>query len=303
MQHPHWTKTFKAVCGQHGIPFTENEPMKNHTTFKIGGPVRMMAVPKNVPQIAALLAAGEELPLFFVGRGSNLLVADEGFDGAVVLLEREFSDAQVQGETILCEAGASLTKVCQTALKAGLTGLEFAYGIPGTVGGAVYMNAGAYGGEIKDVLLWAEHLDRQGKLHRLPLEELDLSYRHSRYSGSGDCIVRAAFGLKPGDPAAIQARMEELMARRREKQPLEYPSAGSTFKRPEGAYAAALIEQCGLKGLRIGDAMVSEKHSGFLINCKDASCADVTALIQRVQALVEEKTGIRLEPEVLRLGG
>lgn len=303
MQQPHWTQTFEALCGRYGIPFTENEPMKDHTTFKIGGPARMMAVPQSVSQLAALLASGGELPLFFMGRGSNLLVSDQGFDGAVVLLGNDLGAVQIQGETVVCEAGASLTKVCQAALGAGLTGLEFAYGIPGTVGGAVYMNAGAYGGEMKDVLLWAEHLDRAGKLHRLPLEELALSYRHSRYSGSGDCIVRAAFGLKRGDPAAIRQQMEQLMARRREKQPLEYPSAGSTFKRPEGAFAAALIEQCGLKGLQVGGAMVSPKHSGFLVNCGSASCADVVALMEQVQARVEEKTGIRLEPEVLRLGG
>ncbi|MCI8601907.1 MAG: UDP-N-acetylmuramate dehydrogenase [Oscillospiraceae bacterium] len=295
-----WTETLIAVCRREGIPFSEMEPMKAHTTFKIGGPARVMAMPGTVGQIAALMQGG--FPLVFVGRGSNLLVADAGIDGAVVLLGNNFSGVTAEGEVLVCEAGASLSKACRTALEHGLSGLEFAYGIPGTVGGAVYMNAGAYGGEMKDVVLWAEHLDRAGRLHRLSGEELSFSYRHSRYSGGEDCIVRAAFGLRPGDPGQIGADMEALMAKRREKQPLEYPSAGSTFKRPAGGYAAELIERCGLKGFRVGDAMVSEKHSGFVVNCGEATAAEVEELMAAVAERVLAQTGIQLEPEVRRLG-
>ena len=189
-------------------------------------------------------------------------------------------------------------KAARTALDRGLSGLEFAWGIPGTVGGGVYMNAGAYGGEMKDVVLWCEHVDGEGNLRQLSGEELEFSYRHSVYSGKALCIVRAALGLRKGDPAAIRQRMDELMEKRRSRQPLEYPSAGSAFKRPEGAYAAALIEECGLKGLRVGDAMVSEKHSGFIVNVGNASCADVEELFRQVQAEVFRRTGYRLEPEV-----
>ena len=299
-----WEKAVRDICSRNGIPFEENVPMSEHTTFKIGGPARLLLQPENAGQLSALLREGHDLPLFFVGRGSNLLVSDQGISGAVVVLGSAFSGVEVQENVLICEAGASLTKVCQTALRQGLSGMEFAYGIPGTVGGAVYMNAGAYGGEIRDVILWAEYLDQQGMLHRLSANELNLSYRHSWFSelSRKACIARAAFCLTPGDPEAIRARMEELMARRREKQPLEYPSAGSTFKRPQGAYAAALIDQCGLKGLRVGNAMVSEKHSGFLINAGGATCAEMEELIRQVQQTVEQKTGYRLELEVLRLG-
>lgn len=296
-----WIDTVLALCARHGIPYEENAPMSAHTTFKIGGPARILLQPVNTEQITALVAE-KDLPLIFIGRGSNLLVADKGIHGAVVVLGSGFSAVTAEGENLICEAGASLTKVCQTALQRSLSDMEFAYGIPGTVGGAVYMNAGAYGGEVKDVILWAEYIDREGKLHRLERSELDFSYRHSRFVGGDDCIVRAAFRLTPGDPAEIKAKMDDLMGRRRDKQPLEYPSAGSTFKRPEGAFAAALIDQCGLKGMRVGDAMVSEKHAGFLVNAGKATCAEMEELIVKVREIVAEKTGYHLETEVLRLG-
>ena len=290
-----------ALCEEYGIPYEENVPMSAHTTFKIGGPARILIQPENTEQIAALVRE-KELPVYFIGRGSNLLVTDKGIDGAVVVLGSGFSKVEVQGKILVCEAGASLTKVCQTALKQSLSGMEFAYGIPGTVGGAVYMNAGAYGGEVKDVIIWAEYIDKNGELHRAYREELDLSYRHSRFCGGEDCIVRAAFELIPGDAGEIRAKMDDLMGRRKDKQPLEYPSAGSTFKRPEGAFAAALIDQCGLKGMRVGDAMVSEKHAGFLINVGKATCAEMDELIEKVREIVAEKTGYHLETEVYRLG-
>ncbi|MBQ4051811.1 MAG: UDP-N-acetylmuramate dehydrogenase [Oscillospiraceae bacterium] len=296
-----WIKTVLSLCEKHGIPYEENAPMSAHTTFKIGGPARILLLPENMEQIA-VLAAEKDIPLTFIGRGSNLLVADGGINGAVVVLGSGFSAVELQGDTLICEAGASLTKVCQTALQNSLSGVEFAYGIPGTVGGAVYMNAGAYGGEVKDVILWAEYIDKNGELHRACKDELELSYRHSRFCGGDDCIVRAAFELIPGDPAEIKAKMDDLMGRRRDKQPLEYPSAGSTFKRPEGAFAAALIDQCGLKGMRVGDAMVSEKHAGFLVNVGKATCAEMDELIGKVRDIVAEKTGYHLETEVYRLG-
>ena len=302
MQNPQWMEKIQSLCREWEIPFAQQVPLRDYTTFQIGGPARVMVTPSSEEQLAAICRERDSLPLFFLGRGSNLLVSDAGYDGIVVVLGKEFARIRQEENLLVCEAGASLNRVCRTARDLGLSGLEFAFGIPGTVGGAVYMNAGAYGGEMKDVLLWAEHLDGKGNLCRVPAEELDLSYRHSRYSGSRDCIVRAAFRLTPGDSAEISARMEELMARRREKQPLEYPSAGSTFKRPEGAFAAALIEQCGLKGVSVGDAAVSEKHSGFLINRGNATCADMEALIARVQQVVAEQTGYRLETEVQRLG-
>ena len=296
-----WITSARSLCEEHGIPYEENAPMSAHTTFKIGGPARILIQPESIEQIAVLIRE-KTLPLCFIGRGSNLLVTDKGIDGAVIVLGGGFSGVEVQGDTLVCEAGASLTKVCQTALQHSLSGVEFAYGIPGTVGGAVYMNAGAYGGEIKDVILWAEYIDKDGELHRASKEELDLSYRHSCFSGGEDCIVRAAFRLHPGDPAEIKEKMDDLMGRRKDKQPLEYPSAGSTFKRPEGAFAAALIDQCGLKGLQVGGAMVSEKHAGFLINAGGATCADMDALIEKVREIVAEKTGYHLETEVYRLG-
>jgi len=292
---------WNTALGDAGVPLRAGEPMSRHTSFRIGGPAEYFACPKDREELERLLAACriDRRPWFILGKGSNLLVGDGGIPGVTISMEA-LSGIAVQGETVRAEAGASLMAVCRAARDAGLAGLEFAYGIPGQVGGGVYMNAGAYGGELKDALVSADFLDEEGEYHTLPAEQLELGYRHSIFTGKNWVILSALFRLRKdeGGPAAVAARMEEFYRRRKEKQPLEWPSAGSTFKRPEGAYAAALIDQCGLKGFQIGGARVSEKHAGFVINAGDAVCADVLALIREVQRVVEEKTGYRLEPEV-----
>lgn len=295
------SEILRTLCEEAGCACLFDARMKDYTTFRIGGPAAVLLKPRSIPEICWIRKTLSGFaPIWFMGKGSNLLISDEGVSGIVVVLGSDFSKVELQadGETLVCEAGAPLMKLCRAALDAGLSGLEFAWGIPGTVGGGVYMNAGAYGGEMKDVVLWCEHVDGEGNLFRLSGEELQFSYRKSFYTGKSLCIVRAALKLQKGDPDAIRARMDELMEKRRSKQPLEFPSAGSTFKRPEGAYAAALIEECGLKGLRVGGAEVSRKHSGFLINIGNATCADVQELIRQVQETVFKKTGYRLEPEV-----
>lgn len=275
--------------------------MSRHTTFRIGGPAELFAAPDTLERLEQLLAVcrEEHIPYLILGKGSNLLVGDRGIPGLTVSMEN-LSQIAAEGETIKAQAGAALSAVCAAARQGGLTGLEFAYGIPGQVGGGVYMNAGAYGGELKDVLTAVDFLDEDGTRRTLTVDELELSYRHSRFTGRSCVILSADFRLKtdPDGPQAIGGRMEDILRRRKEKQPLEWPSAGSAFKRPEGAYAAALIDQCGLKGLQIGGARVSEKHAGFVINAGGATCADVLALIDRVRAIVREKTGFLLEPEV-----
>lgn len=287
--------------GELGIPLKTGEPMSRHTTFRIGGPAEYYACPRNPEEAAALAVAcrRQGIPCFVLGRGSNLLVGDGGIPGLTIAMEG-LATVTIEGDCVRAEAGATLSAVCIAARDAGLTGLEFAYGIPGQVGGGVYMNAGAYGGELRDVLAEAAFLDEAGERRVLPVEELGMGYRHSLFTGRGCIILSALFRLQrdPEGPAAVGARMEEIYSRRKEKQPLEWPSAGSTFKRPEGAYAAALIDQCGLKGLQVGGAKVSEKHAGFVINAGGASCADVLALIGEVQRVVKEKTGYSLEPEV-----
>lgn len=310
-------------CKQSQCPILLEEPMKNHTSFRIGGNAEYFLQPQTQEQLAGLmqLAEKEKIPLFFLGRGSNLLVQDNGIDGIVVHLGADFGEKiHLSNSTqIYCPAGTKLSDLCQFAAAHSLTGLEFAYGIPGSVGGAIYMNAGAYGGEVKDVLRFVDYLDKNGNFHRIPAEECEFSYRHSVFSqplspeGStsntsnissmeGCCILGGVFELTTGEPEKIQSTMEDILERRKSKQPLDYPSAGSTFKRPEGAFASALIDQCGLKGYRHGGAMVSEKHAGFVINYENASCQDVLALVQEVQAIVLEKTGFHLELEVKVIG-
>lgn len=291
-----------TALGDCGVPIRMGEPMSRRTTFRIGGPAELFAVPRTPEEARTLLAACKQdgLPWFVLGRGSNLLVGDGGIPGLTIAMEG-LSDITVEGNVVRAQAGASLSAVCLAARDAGLAGLEFAYGIPGQVGGGVYMNAGAYGGELKDVLAETVRcLDEEGRPHDLPADRLELGYRRSFFTGKKWVILSAAFRLEPDPdgPAAVAARMEEILSRRREKQPLEWPSAGSAFKRPEGAYAAALIDQCGLKGFQIGGARVSEKHAGFVINAGDALCADVLALIEEVRRIVKEKTGYVLEPEV-----
>lgn len=283
------------------IPFSENEMLSAHTTFKIGGPAEVFASPQNAGQVSAAVRFCKEngVKLFPLGKGSNLLVSDEGASGIVLHFGRDMSEMRLlDEETIYCEAGASLAKLCGFALENSLTGLEFAYGIPGSVGGAVFMNAGAYGGEIKDVILYAEHIDENGERAVFEGDALEMSYRHSVYSSKKYIITSAVFRLKKGDKAEIKAKMDELLGKRFDKQPMDKPSAGSTFKRPEGAFASALIDQCGLKGFTVGGAQVSEKHAGFVINKGGATCADVLELIKQVQDKVKTDTGFTLEPEV-----
>lgn len=283
-----------------GIPLAEQEPMTRRTTFGIGGPALLLR-PRSRAELQAAMTlcreAGEEP--FILGRGSNLLVSDSGISRPVIQLDGDFTAITREGNTLRCGAGASLIAVCRAAAENGLSGIEWGYGIPGSLGGGVYMNAGAYGGELRDVLTEVTFLDEAGEYRTLPADELSLSYRHSIFEDRpGTVIVEAVLTLIPGDPAAIRAAMEDYMSRRREKQPLEYGSAGSTFKRPVGNYASALVDQCGLKGLSVGGAEVSRKHAGFIINRGGATAADVRELIAEVQRIVREKTGYTLECEI-----
>ncbi len=283
-----------------------NEPMSKHTTFHIGGPAALMALPRTMEEVQTVFKTAAELDVepFFLGNGSNLLVADGGYPGFVVKLAGEFEEicfcpAPKGGKTQLTAGGAALlSTLSKTALHWGLTGLEFAGGIPGSLGGAVTMNAGAYGGEISQNLLWVCAVDRNGEERNFRTSECGFSYRKSIFSGGDFLVVEVLFQLESGDPAAIKARMDELAAKRREKQPLEYPSAGSMFKRPPGHFAAALIDQCGLKGLTVGGAQVSEKHAGFVVNRGGATCADVLELVRQVKERVLAETGVELEMEV-----
>ena len=291
---------FKQKLLQAGIPFRENEPLAAHCTFKIGGPAQLFVQPQTEQQLCSAVALCKEQAVryYLLGNGSNILFADEGFAGVVIDISALDSDIAVEGNMLTAGAGVRLAALCRAALEHGLSGLEFAYGIPGTVGGAVYMNAGAYGGEMKDVLEAVSYLTADGRWVDSEASELDFSYRHSAFEENDACILGAVFHLEKGDPDAIKARMNELMQKRIDKQPLDKPSAGSTFKRPAGAFAAALIDQCGLRGYRHGGAAVSDKHCGFVVNLGGATCADVLALCDEVRAIVKEKTGYDLEKEI-----
>lgn len=261
----------------------------------------MVVLPKSENEIASVIKECNRLGIRYmtVGNGSNLLVSDDGIDACVILLGKDFSDVTLIGDdTIFAQAGASLTKVCRTALENSLTGLEFAYGIPGSCGGGAFMNAGAYGGELKDVLVKCDHIDQNGEKGTLCGDGLKLSYRHSAYYDNGCTITGVYFKLKKGNPDEIKSKMQDLMGRRKSKQPLEFASAGSTFKRPEGYFAGALIEECNLKGTTIGGAQVSTKHAGFVINTGGATCNDVLALCKQVSDTVYKEKGVRLEMEV-----
>ncbi|MDL2233504.1 UDP-N-acetylmuramate dehydrogenase [Ruminococcaceae bacterium OttesenSCG-928-L11] len=289
------------LCRDHGMELQRDVPLSTKCTFKIGGPAAFYLEPATEQALARIVAACHEhaVPCLVLGKGSNVLFSDDGFHGVVIGLGELFSAiALLDDTTVFCQSGASLSRLCCFARDHGLAGLEFAYGIPGSVGGAVYMNAGAYGGEIADCILRATHIDADGTPGTLEREALALSYRHSAYSGGNRVITGAVFRLAPGDREEIAAKMADYMNRRRTKQPLDLPSAGSTFKRPEGAYASALIDQCGLKGRSVGGAQVSEKHAGFVVNTGGATCADVEALIAEVVREVQAKTGFLLEPEV-----
>lgn len=281
----------------------ENEPMSRHTTFRVGGPADLMFLPASAQELcdALRLAREADVPAQVLGNGSNLIVRDGGIRGLTIVLGEHFSDIRVEGKRLCAQAGALLSRVAAAAMEAGLSGLEFAGGIPGTLGGGCAMNAGAYGGQISDVLVSAEVL-LGGEVRTLSLEEMQMGYRTTLPLREGGVVLSACFELERDDSDAIQSRMKELNARRRDKQPLNLPSAGSTFKRPEGHFAGALIEGCGLKGCAIGAAQVSQKHAGFIVNTGGATAKDILQLIAHVQAVVRRETGVELEPEVKIMG-
>lgn len=277
-----------------------DEPMSRHTTFRVGGPAALMARPQTEKDVIAAVGAARELGVepVFVGNGSNLLVDDSGLDDFVIKTVPGLTRMERDGDRIVAGSGTLLVSLANEAARNSLTGLEFAHGIPGSLGGAVTMNAGAYDGEMRQVVEWVRVLNENGEVEVLSGEQCTFSYRHSVFSDRKCLILAACLKLRGGDPAAIRERMTELMAKRKEKQPLEYPSAGSTFKRPEGYFAAALIDQCGLKGHTVGGAQVSPKHAGFVINTGAATCRDILDLMDEVKECVFRQTGVVLEPEV-----
>ena len=293
---------FCACLGSDNV--YRNEPMKRHTTFRIGGPADYYLCPHSAKEIQKVveICREEKLPYFILGNGSNLLVSDQGYRGVVIQLWKNVSDIRVEGCLIHAKAGASLAKIAAEALEEGLTGMEFAAGIPGTLGGAVVMNAGAYGGEMKDILKEVLVMDQQGRIFTLEKKDLKLGYRTSAVKEKGYIVLAAVLELRPGDREEIRKLMEDLKQKRVEKQPLDLPSAGSTFKRPEGYFAGKLIMEAGLRGFSVGDAQVSEKHCGFVINKGNATASEVKTLMQEVVRRVRENSGVTLEPEVKMLG-
>ncbi len=295
--------SLEELCSKRNIELIENASLSEYTSFEIGGKCDFLVKPHCVGSIrdVLLFCRKNGIKYYILGKGSNVLVSDEGLRGVVVVISSAFSQITESEDGIYCEAGTSLTKLCTYAREHELTGLEFAYGIPGSVGGAVYMNAGAYGGEMKDVVVSCDYLDENFEAKTMSLEDMKLSYRRSVFCEKDYIILGALFKLQKGNKAEITAKMSELMEKRRSKQPLEYPSAGSTFKRPEGDFAGRLIEVSGLKGFTCGGAQVSEKHSGFVINKGGATCEDVKNVISAVKEQVYKDSGIMLECEVLIL--
>ena len=300
MTHTEKIDRLKSLAADTGSEIFENEPLSRHTTVKTGGNADVFIRAASSEVAAKLLIECRKIGLYamMLGNGSNVLFSDEGFHGAVITTSSDASDIEVSDDVITAPAGAQLSAVCRSALDAGLTGLEFAYGIPGTVGGAVYMNAGAYGGEIKNVVMSVTAVNASGETVVFTPDELALGYRTSRFEHSDEIIVSAAFKLEKGDKDAIKAQMDELMSRRKSRQPLEYPSFGSAFKRPEGTFAGLVIEESGLKGAKVGGAQISPKHANFIVNLGDATSKDIIDLITATQKTVLEKTGYSLEPEV-----
>lgn len=286
------------------LALRRDEPMARHTTFRIGGPVKVMALPKTEDEaiLAVQCAAEMGIEPFFMGNGSDLLVSDQGVDGFAIKTVDGLGGLSRQGTEITAGSGVLLSRLANFALEQGLTGLEFAHGIPGSLGGAVTMDAGAYNGDMSMVVQEVWYLDERGEKRSLSGAELDFSYRHSAFSDGKRLILGARLALQPGDPAEIKALMEDLGHRRRHKQPLDLPSAGSTFKRPTGYFAAALIDECKLKGTAIGGAQVSTKHAGFIVNTGGATCGDVLALVELVRETVRRETGVELELEIKTLG-
>lgn len=281
-----------------------DEPMSRHTTFRVGGPADFFVTPKAKEEVRDVIRICKEagMPYYIIGNGSNLLVSDAGYRGVIVQIYKEMNEVKVEGDLVKAQAGALLSGIAAKALGAELSGFEFASGIPGTIGGACVMNAGAYGGEMKDVLESVTVLTGEGKIIELGRNELELGYRTSVIAKKGYIVLGAVLKLERGDGEKIKTYMDELKEKRVTKQPLEYPSAGSTFKRPEGYFAGKLIEDAGLRGFRVGDAQVSEKHCGFVINRGNASAAEVMELMRQVEDKVEENSGVRLEAEVRRIG-
>ncbi len=296
---------YQELCGILGEEnvFTK-EPMSRHTTFRAGGPADFFVTPEKEGQVRKTLFLLKEarVPCYIMGNGSNLLVGDGGYRGVILQICKKMNRIRIQDTVIQAQAGALLSKIAAEAQAKGLTGFEFASGIPGSLGGAVMMNAGAYGGEMKQVLTQAQVLNASGEIEDVLAEEMELGYRSSVFSRNGGVILSASIQLEPGDPTAIQSRMEELKFLRTSKQPLEYPSAGSTFKRPEGYFAGKLIQDAGLRGFQVGGAQVSEKHCGFVINKDQASAMDIRSLMEQVSEKVYAQFGVRLEPEVKLIG-
>lgn len=295
---------YETLCGICGAAHVlVREPMSRHTTFRTGGPADLLVQPE-AEQIAPILEVcrNEEIPWTVIGNGSNLLVGDGGIRGVVLEIGKQMSDIVIEGTVITAGAGAMLSSIASRAAAAELTGMEFASGIPGSLGGAVVMNAGAYGGEMKDILQEVTVLTPEGTVQTLSVEELELSYRHSIIPEKGYLVINAILKLQQGNADEIQSIMDDLKEKRVSKQPLEYPSAGSTFKRPEGYFAGKLIQDAGLRGFRVGGAQVSEKHCGFIINRDQATSTDICQLMQQVSEIVYEKFGVRLEPEVKKIG-
>lgn len=281
-----------------------DEPMSRHTTFRVGGPADFFVTPKAKEEVRDVIRICKEagMPYYIIGNGSNLLVSDAGYRGVIVQIYKEMNEVKVEGDLVKAQAGALLSGIAAKALGAELSGFEFASGIPGTIGGACVMNAGAYGGEMKDVLESVTVLTGEGKIIELGRNELELGYRTSVIAKKGYIVLGAVLKLERGDGEKIKTYMDELKEKRVTKQPLEYPSAGSTFKRPEGYFAGKLIEDAGLRGFQVGGAQVSEKHCGFVINRDHATAADIMELMRQVQIRVQENSGVDLEPEVKRLG-
>ncbi len=282
----------------------KNEPMCKHTTFKVGGNASVFVIPSSEEDVVNSVNIIKELgaDFFILGNGSNILVSDKGYDGVVIYMGKNMSDIYADGETIVAMAGALLSKVAAVALSNSLSGFEFASGIPGSIGGAVYMNAGAYGGSMSDVVVKTRFIDSNGNIKEISGENHEFSYRHSIFSDGG-IILSTQIKLNYGNKEEIREEMARLNKQRKEKQPLEYPSAGSTFKRPEGYFAGKLIEDCDLGGFSIGGAQVSSKHCGFIINKDNATCEDILSLISHIQKVVFEKYGVKLSPEIKMLGG
>lgn len=294
---------FTEKVKKNGINILFKEPMSRHTTFRIGGNADVFINIETEEELIFCISAARQcdVPYFICGKGSDLLVSDEGIEGAVFCLSG-MKGIEISGVRVCVKAGQSMQTLCLELQRRGLSGLEFAYGIPGTVGGAVYMNAGAYGGEIADRIVSARYLDKSGTVKEIKKEDMGLGYRSSIFQTNGGVILSAVFRLENGDSADILNKMNEYLKRRKEKQPIELPSAGSVFKRPQGNFAGTLIEKSGLKGEKTGGAKVSEKHAGFIVNTGKATSADVKALIEKIQEKVFSDSGIRLEPEVIFLG-